>query len=160
MLLRSQNDVEDVEYLEMNIDGATIPVATVWDALALYYTINIGDPPMGTSLETWLLQHLNQLAGWISILAENEGAMPSVINVAWKSEHQKIIKISFGATLIGDRNTRKELIAIRQRIDLVNYHIFPWNTDGELERSQERHWQFGNCAETSTWFQLALQRPE
>jgi hypothetical protein len=59
----------------MNIDRATIPVATVWDALALLYTINIANPPRETSLdhqERWLFQHLNQLANWISILADTE----------------------------------------------------------------------------------------
>src|ERR1043166_8348291 len=52
---------------------------------------------------------------------------PTVINVAWKSKRQKkqkrqkIINFSFGASLIGNRSTRKQLINLRQKFDLENH---------------------------------------
>ena len=43
---------------------------------------------------------------------------------------------------------------LRQRIDSENHHLFPRDTEGNLEMSQEP-WQFGSCAETNAWFHLA-----
>ncbi|CAB4419151.1 unnamed protein product [Rhizophagus irregularis] len=119
---RNQN--EKLEYLKIIIDGATIPVSTIWDALALFYTINIGKPPESlTSLDQqtrWVIQHLNQLARWVLIfepipedvktIRNRHQVQPSTTAVAWKLEGQRIMKISFRASLIGDKNIRKQLI--------------------------------------------------
>src|SRR5581483_1648073 len=81
-----------------------------------------------------------QLAKWILILEpipedlsledlknlplENQ-LWPTVISVAWKSKRQKIVKTSFGASLIGNKSARKQLTKSRQEFDLMNYHLFP-----------------------------------
>lgn len=97
--------------------------------------------------------------------SQARGSEPTIICIAWKSKRQKkqkrqkIVKISFGASPIGNRNARKQIINLRQEVDLESHHLFPRDANGNLKENQEL-WKFGNCAETNAWFHVASQRPE
>src|ERR1044071_9920978 len=134
----------------MNIDEAMIPIATIWDALTLYYMINISKPLKFLTLfnqqKKWLFLHLNQLTKWILILEPisedqvfTDRLWPTAINVAWKSKHQKkqkLIIISFGASIIGSRSVKKQIINLRQQVNLENYHLFSQNANRKLKKNQ------------------------
>ncbi|RGB35289.1 hypothetical protein C1646_667886 [Rhizophagus diaphanus] len=166
-VLRNQDEKQ--EYLKIIIDGATIPVSTIWDALALFYTNNIGKPPESlTSLDQqtrWVIQHLNQLARWISIfepevvetIRNRHLVQPNTTAVAWKLEGHRIMKISFGTSLIGEHSVRERLIKFRQKVDSEIHRLFPQDANGRLLKSLT-FWPFESCAETTTLFHLVSWR--
>src|SRR6185369_7086258 len=75
------------------------------------------------SYQTFLHLHLEQIAQWITILESNFNRRPTTINLSWKQSHQKIIGVSFGASITAPQSKkRKAMIQSRQKID---NHLFP-----------------------------------
>ncbi|RIA86893.1 hypothetical protein C1645_778524 [Glomus cerebriforme] len=91
------------------VDGGTIPLTTVWGGFVVFYKINMSIPEnlKGLKQIRFLIQHQEQLAKWVLLLETESFRFPSVISVMWKSEEEKIINFSFGATFSEDSTGRR-----------------------------------------------------
>ena len=107
----------------VSVNGVTILIATLEDALCYLYTINYPllknlyminhplpkkDPKKKefTYLrqEKFLFRHREQLRQWI-IMMQSHNRRPIAINASWKVDQEKIIGVAFGASISAHKET-------------------------------------------------------
>ena len=102
----------------VKVNGATIVLATLVDALCYLYTINYPLPKKDPKKKEFtylrqlkfLFRHLEQLRQWKTIVVSSRSSRPTAINASWKSNQEKIISVAFDASISGlKRQREKEL---------------------------------------------------
>ncbi|RGB21873.1 hypothetical protein C1646_731652 [Rhizophagus diaphanus] len=53
----------------------------------------------------------------------------------------EIMKVSFGASVIGNRDARNQIIKFREKVDLENHHLFPQGRSWEFELHNDHETQ-------------------
>ena len=126
------NSPNVLQPMVVKVNGTTIMIITPWDALNYFYTINFPPPKKDPKTKKmkftylsqvkFLFRYLDQICRWITIIG-NCRSHPTMINVSWKSNQEKIIAIAFGVAILAPTEERKKQLASIWRED--DQHLFP-----------------------------------
>ncbi|CAB4407255.1 unnamed protein product [Rhizophagus irregularis] len=175
---RNPSPGQDPVYIPFGTEGKLIeppfcrpiPIITVWDAVALLWTIYIikmGESFKGMGFRDqiiYLSRMMINLGDRISMMDTRKESLPTAINITISTEGEKIVKFMFGASVRSGRKTNtitgKMLFKYQDSIALtrvINIPILNW-CYSKIATVKHCNYPWGNCAESLCWYALLEPR--
>src|SRR4051812_8402266 len=105
----------NLQLMVVKVNGTTIMIITLWNALSYLYTINFPPPKKDPKTKKMKFTYLNQtkFLFWhlkqIIITIGNRKSRLTTVNISWKELNQeKIIGVAFGVSVLAPTESRKK----------------------------------------------------